>query len=178
MIDLKKIIGRPDQFERLLKLVREDQQKARFRRPNAHNHYPLARAVEQKVARIAAGLGYRVWTTTPNSPFDLWVEGCRVEIKASRWQACGRYQAAVRNHAADLVVFDAIYGIDHFFIIPMDQVVPRQTIEVTSYEVAKYSGRWAAYLEAWIWLQQAIERCPRRPIQLTFLGGDYDSQSL
>lgn len=151
---------------RLHRLVRKQEQAARFARPAGPDQHQLARQVERLVARLAADWGYRSWFTPHKSPFDIWIENVRVEVKASNWQQAGRYQARIRNHQADLIIFDAINGSDHFFIIPMAMVIPRQTVEVTRYDVSEYSGRWAVFLEAWNVLHQAIENAPSRPVQL------------
>lgn len=167
MIDLKAISPRQDAFERLLKAVQHQEQIARFGRPAGGDYSRFARSVEKRIAQQIALLGYTVRPTSNNAPFDLWAGGAKIEVKGSRWNDNrGRYQAAIRNYQADVLLFDAVNGSDHIFIIPMQLIIPKKTIEVCSYDVSQYSGQWAAFLEAWDHLHRAIELAPRRPIQL------------
>ena len=171
---LANLTPRLDSFDRLLKLVNRQERIAKFAfagpRPRPAEQV-LARQVETKVSNLITALGYPVWPTPQNSPFDLWAGGARIEVKASRWinPQKPRYQAGIRNHRADLLIFDAVNGADHFFIIPMALIIPRRTIEITRYDVTAYSGRWAEFLEAWNLLHLAIEQAPPQPIQLNFL---------
>ena len=111
-----------------------------------------------EIQRILTGRGYRVSRTKAGSPFDLWVEGARVEVKAARWhEPPGRYQAAIRNHAADVLIFDCINGDHHLHIIPMPAVDPHRSIAVWSYDPAKSGGQWVQFLEAWNELEKVIE---------------------
>jgi hypothetical protein len=119
----------------------------------------------RKVSRL---LGVEVHPTTHKCPFDLFVGGVKVEVKGSHWQhKARRYQAAVRNYEADVLLFDAVNGIDHWFVIPMDMIAPRRQVEVYSYHVESYKGRWAAWLEAWDVLDEIVRKCPSRAIQLS-----------
>jgi len=114
--------------------------------------------------------GFSVMGTGHNERFDAWIGGARIEIKYSHWKVKtnggGCYQAQIRNCQADLVVFDAINGTDHFFVIPMPAITGRRTIEVTSYDVNRYRGQWAGYLEAWDLLAGAVAAAPPMPTQL------------
>lgn len=119
-----------------------------------------------------------VHRTTDNAPFDLWVCGVRVEVKAARWEQRtpygkrgkgGRFQAHMRNHQADVIFFVAVNGRDHDFIIPQEAVGHRKTLEISSYDVSAYRGQWRPWLEAWDVLQGAIEATPDRPRQLQLL---------
>lgn len=166
MIDLTAINPLPNSFERLLALTQKQERIAKFARPRPAEQR-LASEVEHKIAQRIRALGYSVWPTPNNWPFDLYAGGARVEVKASKWQTgAGRYQAAIRNHQSDLLIFDAINGTDHIFIIPMRLVIPNRTVEITRYQVDLYSGRWAAFLENWQYLHEAIEQSPPRPVQL------------
>lgn len=103
---------------------------------------------------------WRISPTVKNAPWDLWIEGVKVEVKASRWydhRRGGRYQAAIRNHQADIVIFDCINGTDHFHIIPMPAITPRKNIAVWSYAPEDSRGQWVSYLEAWDYLNEAIK---------------------
>lgn len=126
----------------------------------------LAREAEQSIAQHVQAMGYQVNPTTHKAPFDLWVQddlgrAIRVEVKISRYhhsQKGGRYQADVRHFdQADLLVFIARNGKDWPFIIPMADIAPRRHVAIWSYCPADYSGQWASYLNAWDYLQQAIE---------------------
>jgi hypothetical protein len=81
----------------------------------------------------------------------------------------GRYQATIRNREADVLLFVAVNGSDHHFIIPMDAIGQRTQIAITSYDVTAYGGQWASYLEAWDVLQEAVKAAPPRPIQLSLI---------
>ncbi len=113
-----------------------------------------------EIQTILTGRGYRVSRTKANSPFDLWVEGVRVEAKAARWHECmqgGRYQAAIRNHQADLLIFDCINGAHHLHVIPMTAIGAVKSIAVWSYDPTRSKGRWAQFLDAWAELDKAID---------------------
>lgn len=129
----------------------------------------LAQVAQERIIRKLERMGYTAYTTTHKAPFDAWIAGCKAEFKVSNWQdKAGRYQAHIKNHQADIVIFDAINGTDHYFIIPMAAITPRKTIEITRYHVNHYQGRWSPYLERWDILRQAIETSTA-PVQLTFL---------
>ncbi len=130
----------------------------------------LSKIAEDRIIGKIERIGYEVHRTTYNAPFDAWVAGCKIEFKASNWQnKAQRYQANIRHHNADMIIFDAINGSDHYFIIPMQAVKPRQSVEIYSYDVNRYAGQWSPYLEAWDVLDQAIKDTSHKPIQLTFL---------
>jgi len=153
---------------------RKSEQIARYyatveKRKQTHR---LAQAAQGRILGKIQRLGYTAYLTTHKAPFDAWIAGCKAEFKASNWQTKGRrYQAHIKNHQADIVIFDAINGMDHYFIIPMAAVAPRKTIEITRFHVSQYQGQWAQYLERWDILQQAVEASTHRSIhiQLTFL---------
>jgi hypothetical protein len=126
---------------------------------NSHDYSELEEKATKKVMELAQAMGYRVNRTVKNCPFDLWIEGTRVEVKAATWHESkkgGRYQAAIRNHTADLVIFDCINGTHHFLIIPMPAIAPRKSIAVWSYNPGNSTGQWVGYLEMWTHLKQAI----------------------
>lgn len=132
----------------------------RFTRPDsAHNRAVERRAVD-KVWDLAKSLGYRVNPTTKNAPFDLWIEGCKVEVKASKWyegKKGGRYQAAIRNSQCDLLIFDCINGTDHLHFIPSPAIGGRRNIAVWSYAPEESTGQWRPFLEEVQFLHTAIE---------------------
>lgn len=141
------------------------QENARFlqaqrfmRKPN---YMPFSLFAEEEVINRVSGFGYRVTSTIHTCPFDLWVEGVRVEVKGSRWNQRqpfgGRYQANIRNHQADILIFDCINGTHHFFVVPVGDIAHLSALSVTSYNVDDYTGRLAPYLEAWELLHQAIK---------------------
>lgn len=128
-----------------------------------------ARMDEERIIRYLERMGYPVHPTVYHCPFDVWAGNCRIEIKVSSWQPKQRrYLGNIRHHEADILLFDAINGQDHFFVIPMTEVKPRKTLEIYSYHVTRYKGQWAAYLENWSILDRAIAAAPPRPIQLGF----------
>jgi hypothetical protein len=138
-------------------------QRQRFikpRTPNSeHNRRVEKRAVDL-VVELARGLGYRVNFTVKNSSFDLWIEGARTEVKGSTWKESkggSRYQAAIRNHDCDLLIFDCINGTDHLHFIPSQAIGQRKNIAVWSYAPEDSTGLWRPYLEQVDYLHQAIQ---------------------
>jgi hypothetical protein len=135
----------------------------------------LAREAEQLISGRLALMGYQVNPTTHKCPFDLWVaddqgRAVRVEVKISLYsQASGRYQANIRHDQAELLVFIARNGRDWVYVIPMGDVTPRHHIAIWSYCPGDYTGRWAAYLEAWEYLRQALEQANPQSYQLPLL---------
>jgi hypothetical protein len=142
----------------------------------------LAAEAEASVAAMIRERGYDVALTTHNCPFDLWVQGdqeraARVEVKISLYALCkdrnkgGRFQARIHQHkAADLVVFIARNGQDWPFVIPMPDIGSRHNLAIWSPCPADYRGQWAAYLNAWKHLDDAVANTQRRVWQLSFGG--------
>lgn len=136
----------------------------------------LAQLIEHDVLVKLAAMGYFVMATEYGARYDLLVNDClHVEVKASTWHETvggrGRYQACLHNRA-DVVVFCCVNSSKHYFVIPVKQLGGRKNIAVWSYEPARYTGRWAKYLEAWTLLppmvrevqsertyQQRLRRC-------------------
>lgn len=157
----------------ILQQLRQGQRQremiARYVTNQRQKRYKLARIAQQRIIKHLERMGYEVHETTHNAPFDCWVGGCRVEIKASNWQEkANRYQGNIRHHKADILLFDAINGADHFFIIPMAEVKPRKTLEIYSYNVNNYQGQWSDYLESWVILDKAVADALPATIQLGF----------
>lgn len=146
---------------------------ARYTRPERQKALRLSYRVEARVLNKIRAMGYDVAETTKNAPFDAFVGGCRVEIKASNWGKLnrgGRYQANIRHCEADVLILVAINGQDHHFVIPMAEIGKRHNISVTSYNVMAYGGIWSPYLEAWDVLQQAVQVAPARIVQADLWG--------
>lgn len=136
-------------------LARDKRQK--FLKPTNPNDYRgFERAGLAALSKLLGSMGWQAYPTANNEPFDLWVEGAKVEYKAARWRAPGRYQAAIRNHQADVLVFDCINGARHYHVIPMAQIEPRKSIAVWSYAPEESTGQWAGFINAWHYLEQAI----------------------
>lgn len=137
--------------------------------PEQADIYTFYQQVQDRAKdRIEMLLGVEAIPQTYHSQYDLTVGNLTVEVKGSRWQdKAQRYQADIRQHTADLVMFDAVNGTDHWFIIPMADLAPRRTIEVYSYHVERYQGQWAGYLEAWFLLVEMVIRAPKRAKQMT-----------
>lgn len=131
-----------------------------YKQPDsARNRAVEWRAVD-RVVELVKSLGYRVNHTTKNAPFDLWIEGCKVEVKGSKWYDSdkgGRYQAAIRNKECDLLIFDCINGTDHLHFIPSPAIGCRRNISVWSYAPEESTGQWRPFLEETKFLHQAIE---------------------
>ncbi len=135
-------------------------QQRRFQTHKNFDNRQLEWKAEAEVIRQAQTMGYRVSRTVRNAPFDLWIEGARVEVKGATWHelknGSGRYQAAIRNHNADVLIFDCINGTHHLFVIPMAEIAPRTHISIWKYHVEESHSRWVAFLEAWEYLEKAI----------------------
>ncbi len=131
----------------------------RFTRPDSVHNRAVERRAVDKVMDLASQLGYRANLTTKNAPFDLWIEGCKVEVKGSKWseKGRGRYQAAIRNQGCDLLIFDCINGTDHLHFIPSPAIGCRRNIAVWSYAPEESTGQWRPFLEEQQFLHQAIE---------------------
>lgn len=151
-----------DPVDRLHQENNQFLQAQRFRQPrNAHNYLTLEREAQAEIIRQAGQHGYQCSTTAHKAPFDLWIEGVMVEIKAATWhesrKGC-RYQANIRNHTADIVIFDCINGAHHLHFIPMIEIIPRRHLAIWSHDPALSSGQWLPFLEAWDYLEQAISQ--------------------
>lgn len=114
------------------------------------NRFEFAQVAERKVGYQLYRQGHQIELQSYHSSFDLLVDGTiRVEVKASRWNDVRRrYQANVRN-SADFVVFCAVNGTFHFFVIPGKEIGSRQNIAIFSHDPAEYGGKWARFLDAW-----------------------------
>lgn len=137
------------------------QQRARRFVPRKKRDYShIARQAEEEVARMCQVMGYQVNRTTSNAPWDYFVEGVKVEVKGATWRTQkrggGRYEAAIRNHQADVVIFDCINGSHHLFVIPMSIIAPRKHISIWQYHVEESTGQWRDFLDAWHYLEEAV----------------------
>jgi hypothetical protein len=147
------------------KLHQEALQFLKAQNYRASGTFRHQRAAErQAVAFVRRELqkrGLHVALTVKNAPFDAWVgveptgPAFRLEIKGATWTA-NRYQAAIRNHTADLLIWDCINGSHHPFIIPMAAIRPRRNVAVWSADPAAYGGRWAEFLDAWQYVDRAL----------------------
>jgi len=127
----------------------------------------MARRVESIAADILSFRGHVVHLTTHTCPWDIWAGGAKVEVKAARW-CVQRYQAAVRNHQADLLLLACVTkpGDLVWFVIPGRAVGQRRNLAIWSYNPSDYSGQWAKYLGAWDVADRIIERAGAYPGQL------------
>ena len=137
----------------------------------------LARRVEAMAAERIADRGWPVQRCGANDPFDLQAGGAQIEVKAARWHAAvnggGRYQAAIRNDQADLVVFACVGERDEvwaWFLIPASEVGARRNVAVTSPDPRAYRGQWAEYLGRWDLVDEEVEAAGPFPAQLNLFG--------
>lgn len=93
--------------------------------------------------------------TTHNAHFDLICDGLRVEVKAAAWSG-GRYQAALRSNAADVLILDCRNGRDHFFVVPWREVAGLTHLKISQHDPADYRGRLRDFLEAWSVIDKLI----------------------
>lgn len=136
----------------------------------------LAAGAVQRVATRLEALGYTVEPTAGNASWDLLIDGClRVEVKASEWreQMPGkdrrlprhRYQANIRARQAksvDLIIFVAVNGSDHHFIIPREQLNGRHSLTIRTHNPVNYTGCLAEFREAWQLVGPALKAAKER----------------
>ncbi len=128
------------------------------------NHMPFANQVERWTAAQLIHRGYRVELTPHTHPFDLWLDDrIRVEIKGaqpyySQANRYHRYQAELRNHQTDLLIFICIADFDqnHAFIIPHTALGRRRNLVISSLDPRDYTGQWAPYLEDWTGIDRVL----------------------
>lgn len=138
-----------------------------------------ARHAEKQIADLIRDeYGYKVYHTTPNCPFDLWVadeqdHAVRVEVKLSTYKKAqhgGRFQADIRQHAdIDLVIWiaRARNGQDWHYVIPVADLRDRRNIAIWSECPGNYRGQWSPYLDAWDYLHQIVANTHRRTWQFS-----------
>lgn len=128
-----------------------------------HNPQRVAERARHIAADLIRQQGYRV---SHGVSGQLWVTDgqrvARMEAKLARHsqdqRGRDRYQAAIYNHTADVLIFIARNEDgDYPFIIPMSDVVPRRNISIWSRNPEEYSGQWAPYLNAWERLDQTVQ---------------------
>ncbi len=143
------------------------------------------RAEEQIADLLRDEFGYRVYPTTANCPFDLWVaddqdRAARVEVKLSTYHLAhgdrgGRFQADIRQSAdVDLIIWIARNGRDWHYVIPAPDLKGRRNIAIWSECPGHYRGQWGHYLEAWDYLHQVVANTFKRTWQFSLplaLGG-------
>jgi len=135
-------------------------QAARFSRADSDDPTKeLAGFAEHQAAARLRAMGYHVVRRGYNARFDLWVNGARVEVKASSWSS-GRYQAHLRNHEADIVLWAVLtpQGDLVWYVVPQWALEGRANVAIWSQDPARYTGQWGEYENAWWWLDAACQR--------------------
>lgn len=144
-----------------------------------------SRQAEEQVADLIRDeFGYRVYPTTANCPFDLWVadsqdRAARIEVKLSTYHDSpkgGRFQADIRHQSADvdLIIWIARNRRDWHYVIPAPDLRGRRNIAIWSECPGHYRGQWGHYLEAWDYLHQVVTNTFKRTWQFALplaLGG-------
>lgn len=127
----------------------------------------LGRRVEVMAAEILGERGHTAYLTSHKRAWDLSVGGARVEVKGARWDG-RRYQAAIRNHQADVVLMACLDdgalahrgagddGVAGWFVIPAAAVGGRRNLAIWSRDPLQYIGRWTRWLEAWDVVDEAV----------------------
>jgi hypothetical protein len=135
---------------------RQAQQQTRYSRARSDDpRKELAGYVEHQARLRLERLGFRVARTGYNDRWDLWCEGAKVEVKGATYRS-RRYQAAIRNHKADVLLFGCKrQGALDFFVIPAPAYAHTNNIAVWSPNPADYQGQWSEFHNAW-WLMDAI----------------------
>ena len=132
----------------------------------------LGRRVEVLAAELLADRGYPVGLTPHKRGWDIQAGGARVEVKAARWyphRRGGRYQAAMHNGQADLVLFACVgegCRVWAWFVIPGEAIGGRRNVSIWSMDPYAYAGQWAGYLERWDLADEVIGRAGPYPAQL------------
>lgn len=112
--------------------------------------------IEREVRWRIAERGYSVSKQGHNAPFDLMVEGCRVEVKAAMYTSQG-YRANMRDNDADVLILCCQNSSMHFFVIPFEMVRGLCYIRIASHDPRQYMGKFTPYYEAWNVLDEAIK---------------------
>lgn len=135
----------------------------------------LGRRVESLAAEALRDRGHCVIMTSHKTPYDILAGGARIEIKASRRyphaKGGGRYQAAIRNHKADVFIMACCDDneVKGWFILPAAELEGQRTMAIWS-DPQNYTGKWAPFLEAWDIADRAIEEAGPHPAQLELWG--------
>jgi hypothetical protein len=140
---------------------------------NRDDRMVVGRRVEAIAAELLADRGYPVQLTSHKKAWDLYAGGAHVEVKAARWHPAlrgkGRYQVAIRNHRADLVLMACVGEDDQvwaWFVIPGQAIGHRRNLAIWSVDPRAYGGQWAPYLEAWDIADRVIAAAGPFPAQL------------
>ena len=82
-------------------------------------------------------------------------------VKAARWHGL-RYQAAIRNHKADLLLFacKTPVGALDWFVIPSDAYAGVSNIAVWTVDPSEHAGQWFDYYKAWWWVEAIVNGLP------------------
>lgn len=150
-------------LHRLHQGFRQACKRRRFSRARSDDpRKELAGYVEQAARARLEGMGLQVSRTGYNDPWDLWCEGARVEVKGASWS--GRYQAAIRNHEADLLLLGCVPGEIgegvEWFVIPAERYAHTNNIAIWTAAPADYGGQWAEFYRAWWWVDVVVQRTP------------------
>lgn len=158
-------------LHRMHKRIRELQQRTRFSRARSSDpRKELAGFVEYQALAQLRGMGLRVSRRGYNDHCDIWCEGISIEVKAASWSS-GRYQAAIRNHDADLLLLGCKTPDEKliWFVIPAGAYADVSHISIWTEDPTASNGQWIDYLDAWWHLDAALMQAPKTPGQLTLL---------
>lgn len=128
--------------------------------PVKPNYMDFERAGTVNLVELLCSMGYTVSLTGNNAPYDAMVNGLPVEFKFSRYhlhpsKGGGRYQCAIRNRHAAVLILTTVSEVYYHFVIPMEAIKTKH-IAITSYNVLDYRGQMFRYLENWKTLDRAI----------------------
>ena len=129
---------------------RDQSQRTRYiQLPREDPRAALARLVESKVRDRMTDMGYTPTRTGHNDPFDLMVQGLRIEVKGATYSEQEGYRFNLRGNDADLLIIGCLNSELHFFVIPFDLVRGITYLKITSHDPRSYMGRWTTFYEAW-----------------------------
>ena len=147
---------------------REQSQRTRYiQLPGEDPRSALAKLVESKVRDRLTDMGYAQTRTGHNDPFDLMVQGCRIEIKGAMCSTQG-YRFNLRGNNADLLIIGCLNSKLHFFIIPFDLMRGISYLKIPSHDPLDYIGRWTTFYEAWPIVDEMVAMA-RNPWQIQLL---------
>jgi len=117
---------------------------------------------EVLIAMRLQALGYNVVFTEDNAPYDFEAHGPAgllfIEAKTSRGGYRSnkneyRYQANIRNQAADVIIWLLLAnGQEHYFIIPKTEI-DQKILTISSKNPAKTRGKFKKFYNRWDYLQ-------------------------
>jgi len=132
---------------------REWAMRLRVEQKGHHTH--RGQKWERHEAAFLRSMGLPVEEQTTRAPFDLMVNGHRVDVKSSTWKSydcCTGYFFNNFKFGEDCDFFDLVCvseGVDHRFVIPADEIrLKSVTIAPSSLTGKGPGGKWWPFKDA------------------------------